>query len=64
MKIGKIISLLMLSIIFCGVEVKGFANSAYGDVIWSNNYEQIRQNYQLGKYNDGYSNEGYRQVLS
>ena len=62
MKIGKIISLLMLSIIFCGVEVKGFANSAYGDVIWSNNYEQIRQNYQLGKYNDGYSNEGYRQV--
>ena len=62
MKIWKIISLLMLSIIFCGVEVKGFANSAYGDVIWSNNYEQIRQNYQLGKYNDGYSNEGYRQV--
>ena len=39
MKIWKIISLLMLSIIFCGVEVKGFANSAYGDVIWSNNLE-------------------------
>ena len=62
MKIGKIIALLVCSFVFCSIGTKGFASSAYGDVIWSNNYEQIRQNYQLGKYNDGYSNEGYRQV--
>lgn len=64
MKIGKIIALLMFSIIFCGVEVRGFASSAYGDVIWSNNYEQIRHSYQLDKYNDAYSNGGFRQVYS
>ena len=42
MKIGEIIALLVCSFLFCSIETKGFISSVYGDVIWSNNYEQIK----------------------